>query len=368
MYFAASLIVVSVFAAETPTLITGPKFRSELQRPLAAKWEQTELREVLRGIGSARNMAIVLDRRLDPQQRVTLTLGNESMLAGLERLALDHAAGLSTPEPLVYFGPVESARWLRTAIAHAEESLQFEGLRINSSRREALQRRKPVSWNDLTPPRTILEQLGKSYGLELNGLDQVPHDLWFSGTWPPVSAAEALHVLLIQFGLSFEWAPGGGAVLLIPWEPPTMIERTYPLGKNRDPLEWAAEWRTRLPDAEIEAVGTQLRLRGRWEDHEAYRTPATTTPRPAPNNPLAKRVFTLKVDRVPVRAILAELARSGITIEQDPAALKQANVDFEQPITLDAQRLPTTEFLAKILEGSGARAVLRGETIVILPR
>lgn len=290
------------------------------------------------------------------------------MLAGLERLALDHSAGVSTPEPLVYFGPPESARWLRTAIALSDDALHFEGLRINTSRQEALQRRKPLHWNDLTPPRTILEQLGKSYGLELNGLEQVPHDLWFSGTWPPVSAAEALHVLLIQFGLSFEWVPGGGAVMLVPWKVPELIERTYPLGKNRDPLAWAAEWQTRLPEAEIEAVGTQLRLRGRWEDHETYRAPLTAAPRPAPINPLAKRVFTLKVDRVPVRAILAELARSGITIEQDAAALKRANVDFEQPITLDAQRLPTTEFLAKILEGSGARAVLRGETIVILPR
>ncbi len=368
MYWVASLLIASQLAADPLPLITGPKFRSELQRPLAAKWEQAELREVLRGIGLARSVAIVLDRRLDPQQRVTLSLGEEPLLNGLERLAREHAAAVSTPEPVVYVGPVESARWLRTTIAHSEEALQFEGLRINTSRREALQRRKPITWNDLTPPRTILDQLGKNYGLELNGLELVPHDLWWAGTWPAVSATEALHVLLIQFGLSFEWQPGGTAVQLVPWQPPPLLERTYPLGKNRDPMAWVAEWSARLPDAELEAIGTQLRLRGRWEDHELYRSPPTTTPRPAPNNPLAKRVFTLKVDGVPIRAILAELARSGITIEQDVEALKRANVDLDKLVTLDAKRLPTTEFLAKILEGSGARAVLRGETIVIQPR
>ena len=64
-----------------------------------------------------------------------------------------------------------------------------------------------------------LAQLGQRSGVEITGLEQVPHDLWAAADLPPISLVARLTLIAVQFDLTFkvagepqaETAPTGNA-------------------------------------------------------------------------------------------------------------------------------------------------------------
>lgn len=362
----ATLLLLMSLGAEP--WATGPKCAAEWNRTITGVFENAELRTVLRQLAPDRGLALVLDRRINPNQTVTFSLQQEPLLTGLDRFANRFDANVVLAENVAYFGPTERTRWLRTAIAQAENSMAVE-----TGKRPATMR-KTIAWDDLTTPREILEQIAGAFHLQIENPDSLPHDLWAAATLPNVTPAEALTLVLIQLDLGWTWRPEGRRIHLTPWQSPALIERTHqPRGKTTA-AELAKEWRKQWPELSLTVREQEILVCGRVEDHElvaqtlSSSKPVANTKASAPPTPLSQRRFTLNEKNVPVKAVLQELEKSGAELVFDADILTAAGVDLNRAVTIDVKKATVEEFLRALLGPVNAAATVEGLTISIQPK
>lgn len=360
----AILLLLATFGAEP--WATGPKCAAEWNRSLTAVFENAELRGVLKQLGPDRQLALVLDRRIDPNQTVTFSLQQEPLRAGLGRFAETLHAELILTENVAYFGLRDRARWLRTAIAQSEAAM------AGDATRRTLSMRRTIVWDDLTTPREILDQIATAWNLKIENIDAVPHDLWAEATLPNVTPAEALTLVLIQLDLGWTWSPQDRRIAFVAWQPPELIERTYQPRGKATVASLMEDWHARLPELSLTARDKEIVVRGRVEDHEQISKWLTggfnriVAPKDGPPpTPLKQRRFTLNEKNVPVRAVLQELEKSGAEIVVDEDALKAVGVDLDQTVSVQVQKATVEEFLKAVLNPVKAAAGVDGLTITI---
>lgn len=362
----ATLLLLMSIGAEP--WVTGPSCAAEWNRSLSAVFENAELRAVLKQLGPDRGLAVILDRRIDPNQPVKFSLQQEPLLTGLDRFASSRQAHVVLSENVAYFGPTDRARWLRTMIAQSEIAMTAD------NGRRPLTMRKTIAWDDLATPREILEQTATAFNLHIEKMDKVPHDLWAAATLPNVTPAEALSLVLIQLDLGWTWAPEERRVTLVPWQPPEFIERTYqPRGKATI-ASLMDQWRKQWPELSLTAQAKDIVVRGRVEDHELVAKslsgtkPVANTKTGVPPTPLSQRRFTLNEKNVPVRAVLQELEKSGAELDFDADQLTASGVDLNRAVAVDVKKATIEEFLQAILGPVNAVATVDGLTISIRPK
>ncbi len=359
----STLLIVMMIAADP--WVTGPKFASEWDRPLTAVFENAELRDVLHRLGPERNLAVILDRRIDPNQTVTFSIQQEPLRIGLARIVASRGAELVLTENVAYVGPTERARLLRTAIVQAERGMATE------STKRLVPIRKTIAWDDLTTPRSILERIEGAYNLRVDNPDLVPHDLWGKATLPNVTPAEALAVVLIQFDLSWTCEPKGRRVKLVPWHDPDPIDRSFQPRGKMTVASVLEEGTARWPEAKFTARDKDVLVRGRVEDLEQVAKWLTSGlnrvgPKdgPAPT-PLSQRRFTLSEKNVPAVAVLKELEKTGVELVLDEDSLSTSGVDLNRLVTIAVQKATIDEFLQAVLDPVHAVAEVEGLTITI---
>ncbi len=360
----AVLLLAVTFAADPPWA-TGPKFSAAWDRSLTAAFENAELRDTLRKLGPERHLALLLDRRIDPNQTVGFSMQQEPLRKGVARLAEAHGAELVLTENVAYFGPADRARWLRTAIAQAERSMGTDAAK------RPVSIRKTVAWDDLTTPREILQQMATAFNLEIENPELVPHDLWAGATLPSVTPVEALALVLIQLDLGWTWQPKGRRITLVKWQPPELIERSYQPRGKATVTSLIDEWRTKWPELLVAAREKEIVVQGRVEDHESVaKSLAGGVNRvgPAdgpPPTPLSQRRFTLSEKNVPARAVLKELEKTGAELVLDQDSLDAAGTDLDRAVSIQVQKATIEEFLRAVLGPVNAVAEVDGLTITI---
>ncbi len=176
--------VSAVAAGDSSTAwLTGGELEARLAEPVGVDWAGRPLRDALNGLARAKQVAIFLDRRVDPDQLLKVSLQDVSLEAVFERLAESRGLGVSRFGSVVFMGPARVAARLRTlaALRLADvRKLPVEvGLRFARTQR--------LVWDDLAEPRVLLKRLAEENGFELLGLEQVPHDLWAAADLPPLS-------------------------------------------------------------------------------------------------------------------------------------------------------------------------------------
>ncbi len=151
--------------------------------------------------------------------------------------------GVSRLGAVVYLGPPSAAQRLRPIAAAFDRAVR----RLPAASQRKFFQSKPLAWEDLSTPRDLLEQLGRQNGIQIAGLERLPHDLWAAADLPPLSLAERLTLIAAQFDLTFKIAAGGARLNLAPVPeasprcrptarrfPPGMRQRSRPL-PNRPP-------------------------------------------------------------------------------------------------------------------------------------
>jgi len=356
-----------------PKLATGAAFREELQRDISASWENIELRSVLSRLQAERRVAVLLDCRVDPNAVYRVRFTGEPLREALATLARQADAAASFSEQVVYIGPEESARWLATSIEQAEVLLADKSLGLTERRQFELSSRKTVHWQDLTTPREILDQIAAQHRITIDNLDVVPHDLWASATLPQVSVTEALTLVLIQLDLGWKWEQGGECVRLVPWQPPPLIERRYQPRRAKSLAEAERIWSEALPEALVRRDGEELVVTGRSEDHHLAQILRTTgtLPKPVATKaapvPLRRRLFTLKLERIPVKSVMLELEKSGVEFVYDAAALEKAGISLDQPVVLDARRVDADTFFKSLFTPVGLEFEIDDRKVTLRP-
>ncbi len=260
-------LLITTTAAESPQTspvpwATDSRLREQLTAPASVSWSNTALSQALASLGAAQHVAVVLDRRVDADQLISITLPPEPLGDLLEKIGSQLHLGYSQFGPVAYFGPRPSAQRLRTLAAMRIEEVR--GL-PTASVRKFLQMRAS-HWDDLAEPRQLLAQLAEEADVEVTGTERIPHDLWRAADLPQLTWIDRLTLLTTQFDLTFQWDKTGKRIELVPVPENVFLTRTYPTGQQGQAL--ATRWARVVPAARVTVEGAKIKVEGLLEDHE----------------------------------------------------------------------------------------------------
>ena len=345
--------------------LTGAALQERLAQPVDnVYWSGTPLRRALNRLSAAERIAVVLDRRVDPDQKVEFSLGNVPLKEALEQIAEKLQLGLSLPGPLAYFGPPEAASRLWTLA----ELRRDEARKLPADVGRKFLQAERLAWEDFATPRDLLAQLAAQAGIEIAGLEQVPHDLWAAADLPPLPLVDRLTLIVVQFDLTFQIAADGRSIALVPAPENATIVRSYPGG--RQPDELAARWAELVPDSRIKVVGEKIYVKGPMEDHQRLTDSQHTARRPS--KPAGKgqeeQRHTLRVTNAPLGKVLEELAgRFQLELKIDEAALQQAGISLQQQVSFSVKDATMDGLFEAVLNPVGCTFRRQGKTLEVRP-
>ncbi len=326
--------------------------------PISFTASQISLRQALQNLSAAIRLSIFLDRRIDPEQIIDLDFNQVTLDDALDRIAARGRAGVALVGPVAYLGPQETARQLRTLCALRTA----EAAKLPAAAKKAALESRTFAWPSLATPAEVVDRLAIEAGIEVEGADQLPHDLLAGVDLPAMPWVDRLSLFAGQFGLTFGFERGGKTIKLVPIPESVQLEKSYPAG--RDPAATIERLKAQAPDAEIELVRGRIMVRGRVEDHDLL-APSRENPAGPATTPGAQ-AYTLKMENVPLDAFLAQLGpKVGVTFQLDEPALKAAGIKPSSTLSVDVTTVPLDGLLHAALDPLGLRWQRAGQTITV---
>ncbi len=375
------LQTLSVLAAEP---FSGKKFDDALDQKIGRTWgggggDGDSIRQALQQLTESNHVSIVLDRRIDPTQPVSLTVPATPLRDVMAALAKTVDAGSVVVGNVVYVGPIESAKKLRTLIELRNADLAKLATAVKKTDKSpwknptvSLTQRRTIAWKDFDRPRDILkQQVADKLKIEIDGLEKLPHDLWAGSSLTQVTATEALSLLLIQFGATFEFVPDRSVVRIVPIPDRVAIERTYPLPND----QVVATARERFADAEINIGGANLIVQATVEQQAeiaAFLKPGAqktaTGPANKPDKLLAKRLFTLKLENAALGDVIKTFIANGVQIKYDRMQFTDAEISLDKKINIDVKQKSAEKLFRDLFEPLGIEVTIEGEEVRLKPK
>lgn len=178
-------------------------------------WQDAPLKEHVQGLSRAGRMAVMIDRRVDPDLPIKLRMTGSSLPLTLLAAGEPHALAVGRMDGFYYFGP--SA----TALALPQRATDFRTALNQQSVRPAFRSRmlKVVDRWPAEPfcPRDWLRSVLAERSIEVEGWEQIPFDFWERPELPSVPLADLLVAWLAGFGLTPEVvAPEGLEIRAFP--------------------------------------------------------------------------------------------------------------------------------------------------------
>jgi hypothetical protein len=352
---------------------TGQRLTTALEQPISGSWKGVPLRSVLRRLSHEQQIAILLDRRVDPDQNVQLETGDRSLRSALYEIVRVTRLGVTQVGNCLIVGPAVPILRLRTLIALREKDLERDSV-LDAGAAQLRTQKATIAWEDLDRPAEIVTRVGRQFGLTIVGLEQIPHDLWAGATIPEATATEALSLVLNQFDLTFEWLPHEAGVRLVRIPAHVAIERTYAL-HGKSPAQTLRILRSLIEGLDAEAHGNKLVVRGTVEQQEiafsvirGAKSPSPTTKSKQPSLAVEKQSFMLQAGGVSLQELFVELKKQGLPLEYDARELKSAGIDLGRKVSVDLPRLPAAEFLTRLLEPYGLTFRFERGAVVVSPK
>jgi hypothetical protein len=336
---------------------TGRRLTQELARPVNIVLQRTTPRQVVLQLRKLHEIALWLDRRIDPDQPIDVQFTQVSLQEALETFALQLDAELAQVGGTLFIGLPGSTDRIRTLIElHTAELRQFEGEEA-VGRQSALLRGTTMTWEDLAEPSRLVDDLCTSFEVKRSGEGRVPHDLWAAGAMADVNAVEALSLLLGQFELTFEWQDQSSAMSVVPMPRSVTVLREH-TPKRQDLAQAVALIRQQFPHLKPTATGRLIRVDASIGEHEAIAalldpSGAEQMSPTASQGPLSRRRFTIKATRAEAIAILRTLETQGVVVEYDAEQLRQAGIDLREVVTLKLNEATAEELFHQLCEPLG---------------
>jgi hypothetical protein len=352
-------------AAESMWL-TGEPLKQTLTQKIGITWSNIPLRQAIERLSQSRKVAIMLDRRVDPDQKIELKFDDVPLSEAFQRIASRLGMGTTMLGPVAYIGPKSTTARLRTVSALRNDDAN----RLAAAVRQRWTKLKPWRWEALTAPRDLVAELAHESGLEVAGSQQIPADLWAAADLPPMSLSDRLTLILAQFYLTFEPATDGLSLRLSPLPERPVLERTYPVAGSPSDVINNLRQQKLLSDADIRVAGNKIVVRGLQEDQEivndlvAGRSARKTTVNEG------RKVYTLNVpvDK-PVGKLLDELGPAlKLEIHVDRQAISAAGLSLDKLVQLDVKDVSADELLRAVLEPAGLTFHRRGDVIDVTPK
>jgi hypothetical protein len=291
----ALLSVNSVFGQTSPSWKSGAALDGQLKQQFSVQWQERPLRLVLERLSAETGAAVFLDRRIDPDQLLTLATTDMPLIQLYERIAAEAGAGACRLGSVTYIGPPKTTVKLPAIAAQR----RADAAKLPAELRSQMLKSAPCGWPDLAEPKILLDDLTKEAGLSVNGGNAVPHDLWPAVDLPPLVWTDRLTIVLAGFDLTFEIEAAAKALKLIP-----------------------------MPNVTV-----------------ATPQPRTAKASKAPG----KSVYSLRAAGQPAGNVLKTIAESlDKKLSYDPALLEK----LRQPVTFDSKGVTLEELLETTLAGT----------------
>ena len=357
------LTCATLIAADTQWA-TGDALGRALARKIDLAWSNIPLRGALLELAKSQKIGVVLDRRVDPGEKIELSLDAVPLAEAIQRIASRAQIGSTLLGPVAYFGPVATAERLKTITALRKSDVEA----LPKGARTTWRRSAPMKWDDLARPRELLAALAQENGLQLEGIQQIPHDLWAAADLPPLPLADRLTLILCQFDLTFEIGADGLSLRLVVMPERPVIDRSYavPAGSIETTAAQLKQSKL-LAAAEIHTVDGKLLVRGREEDQEAVvellnghtaRQTAITE---------GQKAYSLRVE-LPLDQLLPSLARKmGLELRIDDAAISAAGLSMSKTVKVDVKEASADALLRAVLDPAGLTFARQGDVLTIKP-
>jgi len=342
----ASLGALAVLIALTHPLVggaeplaTGRALHERLEQRVGLSWREKSLREGLYQFAQTRGIGALLDRRVDPGQPIDLNVSGMSVREVLSRIAATAGIRGTWIGPLAFFGPSVEVAQLEVLLPRIHDDVR--ALPAPVARR--LIARRATKWPRFTTPRELIEKLAAEGRFQVEGLQQVPHDLLAQAALPPMPLCDRLAVVLAQFGLTFEATSDGRTLKLKP------IPDDLPVDEH-------------LPGAVASTDGAASSDGGALSDGGASPDGAAGV------DPELIRIDRMAIDQVPVGVVLRQIAaQTGLQLQVDEAAIDRAGLSMETFVGVKAENVTLDELLQRVVAGTGLSCRREGRTVIVAP-
>ena len=292
---------------------------SQAAQTITATWRGQSLEVVLERLANSRQTTIWLDRRVDPQQPVTLELAQVSFAQALSSVAEHQSLRATQVGGIYYVGPEKTARGLAALGSRARDALA----NAPSDQKQRWLNAESWSWPRLSRPRALLRESLTQAGIELRDAELVPHDLWAERQLPPLPLVDRVVLLLAGFDLTCDISADGSTC------------------------------RVRVIDFPLPEQGTLL------ED----RPPTTTGTSHAKQPALERQRFSLRLKNQPVQPVLRQLAAQlQLRLTWDDALEESARKTL---ISCQVEEATLDELLWAILSPAGLEFARTGNEVRI---
>jgi hypothetical protein len=355
LYFAAIGGAVRADDAPEPNIAwkSGPTLTKALQASVGFSWTERPLGEGLAALSRDTEVAILLDRRIDPSQRITFSARNMALSDALKELARAQELSVGMAGAVVYLGPPGRAGKLQG----------LSGLRrreLSAELRATWLERRPMQWEELAEPRDLVQAIALATGAEVKNPAAMPHDVWPAWRGPSVSAVDQLSLLLAGFDLTFAISDDGRSVSIVPAPDSFVYEQSYPI--RGDAAKVIADLQRILPEAKVRRQGAgQVVAEATADDHAKIsellagnRVTTRTVTRHG------EKRYTLTVENQPLGAIVKTIAAELEVEVKAEANLAEA---LAQRTSLQVRQVTAEELLAKVLDEAGIRFTLTDGTL-----
>lgn len=340
-------------AAEDTTLKgvrwrTGRAFDEFSKSPISVSWQHAALRSHLMQFARSQQLAIVLDRRVDPNQRLDLTVKNVSIEQFMLRIAQASGTQFCRFGDCYYFGPAENAQRL---------------LGINSiltggrqSEKTVWGRSAEMSWRRLATPQEVLRRLTMENNFEIVGLDKIQHDLMAELNVPPMRLDMRLTLLLSQFDLWFKQNDSKKTVSIV--GPPETLRASLRMTGYDADKKLLQRMRAASTSCKVTKTKRTIKITGPVQGLEAARNVAIGSFTPKPRS-LDEKRFQLSVKNrrgLILNAVAQQLALEVQVADDCQSVLKEVVVITVKDATVDV-------LLEAILAGTECDYSQEGQTL-----
>jgi hypothetical protein len=338
--------------------LVGREFQQRLDSVTGITWSENPIREGIAGLSRAQRIGIWLDRRIDPGYRPEFASHGTTLDVLLRRLAAKLNGGVGYLESVVYLGPTATARKLPTLVALRMD----EAKALPESVRSRFLQTRVTRWDMLAEPRAIIDQLATASRISVLGADQVPHDLWPAIELPPLTLVERLSLVLSGFDLTFEIAPDGSAVRILPMPEQAVLIRTYAVRGNVDQI--VAKLAGSFPEAGVRRAGAEIQVAGSYEDHRAIERVLRGEKVQRTAVAGADTRYSLRFENQPVGGLVTSLSRQ---LELELVVDPRVNSLLLQRIKFQVSEVTLEELLTKALRDTGIQYQLQGKKLLLSP-
>jgi hypothetical protein len=184
-----------------------------VQRPAAgldaavqATWIRVPLRDWSNRVTPLAGKPVILDRRLDPDQLVTLTARGESLRDVFRAVAAGTNAAVEELPGTIRLVPRSSAGRATEAASDGARRLAL----LPPTQRKPLTKAVAWTWSAGAQPRELVAGALADAGLTVEGVEAIPHDHFPAADLPPLPLAERVDLVLAHFDLRILWAADRG--------------------------------------------------------------------------------------------------------------------------------------------------------------